>query len=76
MLSQSFLVTGREKAEVPAGSGVAHSFWGGEEPLTVLAYGPSDPRDLCFYPDSDKILVAGLNVVFRVEPVDYWDGEE
>ena len=60
----------------PAGTGVAHSFWGGDEPLTVLAYGPSDPRDLCFYPDSNKILAAGLNVVFRVEGVDYWDGEE
>src|SRR4051812_15579111 len=57
----------------PAGTGVAHSFWG---PLTVLAYGPSDPRDLCFYPDSNKILAAGLNVVFRVETLDYWDGEE
>ena len=60
----------------PAGTGVAHSFWGGDEPLTVLAYGPSDPRDVCFYPDSNKLLVAGLNVVFRIEPVDYWDGEE
>jgi len=60
----------------PAGTGVAHSFWGGDEPMTVLAYGPSDPRDLCFYPDSNKILAAGLNVVFRIEGVDYWDGEE
>ena len=60
----------------PAGTGVAHSFWAGDEPLVVIAYGPSDPRDLCFYPDSNKILAAGLNVVFRVDPVDYWDGEE
>ena len=59
----------------PAGTGVAHSFWGGEEPLTVLAYGPSDPRDVCYYPDSSKLLVSGINVVFRVEAVDYWDGE-
>jgi len=60
----------------PAGTGVAHSFWGGDETLVVIAYGPSDPRDLCYYPDSKKILVSGVNVVFRVEPVDYWDGEE
>jgi uncharacterized cupin superfamily protein len=60
----------------PAGTGIAHSFWGGDDGLVVLAHGTRDPSDLCFYPDSGKVLAAGLNVVFRVEPLDYWDGEE
>jgi len=29
--------------------------------------------DICAYPDSGKVLVAG--VMFRPEPLDYWDGE-
>jgi uncharacterized cupin superfamily protein len=60
----------------PAGTGVAHSFWAGSDRLVIIAYGPSDSRDLCFYPDSNKILAAGLNVLFRIESIDYWDGEE
>jgi uncharacterized cupin superfamily protein len=58
----------------PPGTGVAHTFRGGDEGLTYLAYGTREPGDLCFYPASNKIAVAGA--VFRVEPLDYWDGED
>jgi uncharacterized cupin superfamily protein len=58
----------------PPGTGVAHTFRGGDDGLTYLAYGMREPGDLCFYPASNKIAVAGA--VFRVEPLDYWDGED
>jgi uncharacterized cupin superfamily protein len=59
----------------PAGTRIAHQFIAGDHGMTVLAYSDIDPNDLAFYPDSSKVKLRGLNVVFRVEPVDYWDGE-
>lgn len=59
----------------PAGTGVAHSFVAGADGMTLLAYGRRDPRDICFYPRSQKLSVRGLGVMLRVERVDYWDGE-
>ncbi len=56
------------------GTGIAHAFRGGENGLTYLAYGTREPGDMCFYPTSSKIAVAGA--IFRVEPLDYWDGED
>jgi uncharacterized cupin superfamily protein len=58
----------------PPGTGVAHTFRGGDGGLTYLAYGTREPGDVCFYPRSSKIALAGA--VFRVEPLDYWDGED
>jgi uncharacterized cupin superfamily protein len=58
----------------PPGTGVAHTFRGGDEGLTYLAYGTREPGDLCFYPASNRIAVAGA--LLRVEPLDYWDGED
>ena len=59
----------------PAGTGVAHSWVAAGGGLTLLAYGQRRPDDVCWYPRSNKLSVRG-NVMFRVEPVDYWDGEE
>jgi uncharacterized cupin superfamily protein len=58
----------------PPGTGVSHGFRGGDGGLTYLAYGTREPGDLCFYPTSSKIAVDGA--IFRVEPLDYWDGED
>jgi uncharacterized cupin superfamily protein len=58
----------------PPGTGVSHTFRGGDRGLTYLAYGTREPGDVCFYPGSSKIAVSGA--VFRVEPLDYWDGED
>jgi uncharacterized cupin superfamily protein len=59
----------------PAGTRIAHQFIAGERGLTFLAYSDIDPNDLAFYPDSNKVKLRGLNVMMRVEPLDYWDGE-
>ena len=40
----------------------------------MLAYGQRDTRDVCWYPHSSKLSVA--KIMFRVERVDYWHGEE
>jgi uncharacterized cupin superfamily protein len=58
----------------PAGTGVAHAFYAGEEGLTLLAYGAHDPRDLAWYPEAGKVNFRGFGFTARVEPLDYWDG--
>ena len=58
----------------PPGTGIAHAFRAGYGGLAYLAYGPREPGDICFYPTSSKIAVAGA--IFRVERLDYWDGED
>jgi uncharacterized cupin superfamily protein len=61
----------------PAGTGVAHTFRGGEgEELTFLAYGSLEPGDLCYFPRSGKVALRGLGLVARLEAVDYWEGED
>ena len=60
----------------PPGTGVAHMFRAGGGGLTLLAYGTREPGDLCYYPRSRKISFRGLGLVGRIEPVDYWDGED
>lgn len=59
----------------PPGTGVAHQFLAGDAGLELLAWGHRIPSDACFYPDSQKVSLRGLDVLFRVEPLDYWDGE-
>jgi len=60
----------------PAGTRIAHQFIAGDSGMTVLAYSDIDPNDMAFYPDSNKVKLRGLNVMMRVAPVDYWDGED
>ena len=57
----------------PPGTGVAHAFRGGDEGLRLLMYSDLDPNDMCLYPRSGKVLIRGLGLVFRPEPVPYWD---
>ena len=59
-----------------AGTGVAHVFRGGPEGLTFLAYGTRVPDDICYYPRSGKVFLSGIDVVGRIEQVDFWDGED
>ena len=59
----------------PAGTGVAHQFRAGDSGLTFLAYGTREPGDMCYYPRSNKISFRGLDVIGRLERLDYWDGE-
>ena len=37
-----------------AGTGVAHSFRGGDAGMTLLVYGTRDPREVCYYPRSGR----------------------
>lgn len=61
----------------PAGTGVPHVLVAGDDGLVFLAYGQRDPRDVVWYPRSNKVFVRGIGVVFRVdEPLDLYDGEE
>jgi uncharacterized cupin superfamily protein len=60
----------------PAATQVAHTFRAGDDGLTYLAYGTREPNDICWYPRSRKISWRGVGVIARVEPLDYWDGED
>jgi uncharacterized cupin superfamily protein len=60
----------------PAGTGVSHAFRGGPDGMTLLMYGTREPNDICFYPRSGKVYLCGVDVIGRIEPLDYWDGEE
>jgi uncharacterized cupin superfamily protein len=60
----------------PPGTEDAHAFRAGEQGLTVLMYGTRDPNDICYYPRSKKVYLVGVGVIGRIEPVDYWDGED
>jgi uncharacterized cupin superfamily protein len=59
----------------PAGTGVAHTFRGGQGGLTYLAYGTREPNDIAFYPRSGKVSLRGIKVIARIERLEYWDGE-
>jgi uncharacterized cupin superfamily protein len=60
----------------PSGTTLAHSFSAGPEGLEYLAYGQRQDNDIVYYPDSGKVSFAGIGVIGRIEPVDYWDGED
>jgi uncharacterized cupin superfamily protein len=47
-----------------------------EAPATVIMISNTDPNDVCFYPDSKKLLVDATDTIVRSEPVlGYYDGE-
>lgn len=60
----------------PPGTRVAHQFIAGDTGLTLLAWGTRDRNDVVWYPDSQKVNLRGIGIKARVEPLDYWDGEE
>ncbi|MGC1380781.1 MAG: cupin domain-containing protein [Candidatus Baltobacteraceae bacterium] len=47
-----------------------------DAPATVILVANTDPHDVCFYPDSKKLLVEATDTLVRAEPIlDYYDGE-
>ena len=61
----------------PPSTGVAHSFRGGDDGMTLLMYGPREPGEVCYYPRSGKVYFVGLGLITRVaEQLDYWEGED
>jgi len=75
------VLLGEESYPVRAGSVLArppaareaHALRGGAGGMTYLAWGTRVPGDIVYYPRSQKVNIRGL--IFRVEPLDYWDGE-
>ena len=59
----------------PPSTQIAHSFRGGPDGLTLLAYGTNPPNDICYYPRSNKIYWRGVGVIGRIESLHYRDGE-
>jgi uncharacterized cupin superfamily protein len=59
-----------------AGTGRPLELRAGEDGMKVLAYGTRDPNDITFYPRSGKVMLRGIGLVGRLEPLDYWDGED
>ena len=60
----------------PAGSGIAHQIANtGDEDLTYLAIGNSEPNEVCVYPDSGKVMVRSLGRVGMFEKTEYFAGE-
>lgn len=46
------------------------------ESCEILMIANVDARDVCFYPDSNKLLVDARRLIVRDRPeLDYWDGE-
>jgi len=60
----------------PPASGESHALRAGERGLTYLVYGTRVPGDICYYPRSNKVSFRGLGLIGRLEPLDYWDGED
>jgi uncharacterized cupin superfamily protein len=46
------------------------------EPCTILMIANTSEHDVCYYPDSDKVLVETTGLMVRASPaLDYFDGE-
>jgi uncharacterized cupin superfamily protein len=58
------------------GSGMAHAFRGGEDGMTLLAYGQKIRNEILYYPRSNKIYFRGVGVMARLDHLAYEVGEE
>ena len=62
----------------PAGQRAGHCLVNDSDaPCRYLVIGERDPNDVCFYPDSGKVMMRGADrAVFSLtDAKDYWDGE-
>jgi len=60
----------------PAGTGIAHQLANtGDVDLVYLAMGNYEPREVCTYPDSGKVMVRSLKTVGLLEKTPYMHGE-
>ncbi len=55
----------------------AHRLWNeAAEDAVVLMVANADPADVCFYPDSEKLMVEATGTIVHDRPgLDYFDGE-
>jgi uncharacterized cupin superfamily protein len=59
----------------PPATRVAHASRAGDDGLALLAFGTRDPNDIAYFPRSRKVSLRRTGVRFRVDGLDYWDGE-
>jgi uncharacterized cupin superfamily protein len=61
----------------PTDASGAHRLWNdAAEDAVVLMVANADPGDVCFYPDSQKVMVEATGTILRDHPeLDYFDGE-
>jgi uncharacterized cupin superfamily protein len=59
----------------PPATRVSHAFRAGPGGLTLLAFGTREPNDIAYYPRSNKVSLRGIGLRFRVDRLDYFDGE-
>ncbi|OHX14530.1 hypothetical protein BI347_14200 [Chromobacterium sphagni] len=60
----------------PAGTGIAHQLANPfDQDLVYLGMGPNHASEVCFYPDSGKVLVRSLRQVGYLREAPYMDGE-
>ncbi len=60
----------------PAGTGIGHQIANPyDEELVYLAMGPHDPHEVCFYPDTGKIMVRGAKRIGVLQDTEYMAGE-
>jgi len=71
-------IKGGDYVGFPAGQRAGHCLVNeGNAPFRYIVIGDHEPNDVCVYPDSNKVLVRGLDrAIFRDgQRLDYWDGE-
>ena len=62
----------------PAGQRAGHCLINeSDAPFRFIMIGDNQPSEVCVYPDSNKVLVRGLDRAIFRDParLDYWDGE-
>lgn len=60
----------------PAGTKLAHQIANPfDEDLRYLAIGPHDPREVCVYPDTGKVLIRSLGALGFLSPAGYHERE-
>ena len=60
----------------PARTGIAHQLANPyDEDLVYLAIGVHDPDEVCGYPDNGKVLVRSLQLIGKLESLEYMAGE-
>jgi uncharacterized cupin superfamily protein len=66
-----------EFVSFPAGVKIGHCFVNeGSETARYLVIGNRHHDDVCVYPDSGKMAVTSVDLVVRMNDLDYWDGEK
>jgi uncharacterized cupin superfamily protein/glyoxylase-like metal-dependent hydrolase (beta-lactamase superfamily II) len=74
----TFILRMGDMVAFPTGPAGAHRLWNDtDEDVDVLMIARyANETDVCFYPDSDKVLIEASDTIVRSSPaLDYYDGE-